>query len=112
MLETVERIFEATHATVDSMNDGERLQLKELAQTVGLAVAMEPKHVLGFVNHFVHNSDIAYVTRGKNGGVIKGVKTAKPAKPAKLAKSTTSKTVSVARDPSIALVEPTEDSED
>jgi len=105
MLETVERIFEATHATVESMNDGERIQLKELAQTVGLAVAMEPKHVLGFVNHFVHNSDIAYVTRGKNGGVIKGVKTAKPAK------STTSKSAST-RDPSVTLVEPAEDSED
>jgi len=106
MLETVERIFQATHSAVDSMNDGERIQLKELAQTVGLAVAMEPKHVLGFVNHFVHNSDIAYVTRGKNGGVIKGVKTAKPAK------STTPKSSVVARDPSIALVEPAMDSED
>lgn len=92
MMETVEQIFEATHATIESMDMGERIQLKELAQTVGLAVAMEPKHVLGFVNHFVHNSDIAYVTRGKNGGVIKGTK------PEKLAKADDS--------PSLPLVMP------
>lgn len=77
MLETVGRIFEATHESVDSMNNGERIQLKELAQTVGLAVAMDPKDVLGFVNYYVHNSDIVYVSRGKNGGVIKGVKNTK-----------------------------------
>lgn len=99
MLETVERIFEATNATLDSMKVGERIQLKELAQNVGLAVAMEPKHVLGFVNHFVHNSDVAYVTRGKNGGVIKGVKSSKPVKVSKPAAD---------RDPSIPLVDPSD----
>lgn len=104
MLETVDRIFEATASTLSTMNDGERIQLKELAQTVGLAVAMEPKHVLGFVNHFVHNSDVAYVTRGKNGGVIKGVKSAKPAK--------TVKSSTGASDPSVQLVEPSDDLSD
>jgi hypothetical protein len=80
MLETVESIFNAAQATVESMTNGERMQIKELAQAVGLAVAMEPKQVLGFVNHFVHNTDIAYVTRGKNGGIIRGVKQPKVAK--------------------------------
>jgi len=86
MMETVQSVFDAAHAAVESMAIGERIQIKELAQTVGLAVAMEPKHVLGFVNHFVHHTDIAYVTRGKNGGVIRGIKPAKTDKPAKKAK--------------------------
>lgn len=77
MLETVQNIFEATNSVISNMNDGDRIQLKELAQTVGMAVAMEPKHVLSFVNYFVHNSDIVYVTRGKNGGVVKGNKVSK-----------------------------------
>lgn len=77
IMESVNRIFEATQASIDSMNNGDRIQLKDLAQTVGLTVASDPKYVLGFVNHFVHNSSIAYVSRGKNGGVIKGKKPTK-----------------------------------
>lgn len=86
MMETVQSVFDAAHAAIESMSVGQRIQIKELAQTVGLAVAMEPKHVLGFVNHFVHHTDIAYVTRGKNGGVIRGTKPAKTDKPAKKSK--------------------------
>jgi hypothetical protein len=77
MLETVESIFNAAQTTIEGMQGGERMQIKELAQAVGLIVAMEPKHVLGFVNHFVHNTDIAYVTRGKNGGIIRGTRPVK-----------------------------------
>ena len=77
MLETVERIFDAAHQALSNIKDGERTQIKELAKQVGLQVGMEPKQVLGFVNHFVHHTDIAYVTRGKFGGVIKGKKTVK-----------------------------------
>ena len=88
MLETVERIFEAAQTTVESMQQGERIQIKELAQSVGLAVAMEPKHVLGFVNHFAHHTDSAYVTRGKNGGIIRGTRPAKVDKTSKKAKKT------------------------
>lgn len=99
MLEKVGLIFEATYQSVDSMSDGERIQLKELAQTVGLAVAMDPKDVLGFINHYVHNSDICYVSRGKNGGVIKGVKKAK---------SLAAKIKSVGQVPNVPLVEPEE----
>ena len=87
MLETVERIFEAAHVAVESMPVGDRIQIKELAQTVALAVAMEPKHVLGFVNHFAHNTDIAYVTRGKNGGIIRGTRPVKVDKPKKAKKT-------------------------
>ena len=87
MLETVERIFEAAHVAIESMAIGDRIQIKELAQTVALAVAMEPKHVLGFVNHFAHHTDIAYVTRGKNGGIIRGTKPVKVDKPKKAKKT-------------------------
>jgi hypothetical protein len=86
MMETVENIFNAAQATIESLDAGERMQIKALAQTVGLAVAMEPKHVLGFVNHFVHHTDIAYVTRGKNGGVVRGTRPAKTDKAPKKAK--------------------------
>jgi hypothetical protein len=77
MMESVNRIFEATQAVIETMSNGDRIQLKDLAQTVGLAVASDPKHVLGFVHHYVHNSNFAYVSRGKNGGVIKGKKPTK-----------------------------------
>ena len=86
MMETVKSIFEAAQASIESLAVGERMQIKELAQTVALVVAMEPKNVLGFVNHFAHNTDIAYVTRGKNGGIVRGSRPAKTDKPAKRAK--------------------------
>lgn len=82
MLECVEVIFNASEKILDVMNDGERIQIKELAKMVGLMVAMEPKNVLHFVNHYAHNTNLAYVTRGKNGGVIKGQKVVKPDKKA------------------------------
>jgi hypothetical protein len=83
MMDTVGRIFEATEATLAGMQDGERMQLKELASTVSAAVSLEPKYVLSFVSHFVHNTDNAHVLRGKKGGVIKGAKVVKPAKTTK-----------------------------
>lgn len=86
MLETVERIFEAAQVVIEGMATGDRIQIKELAQTVALSVGMEPKNVLGFVHHFAHNTDVAYVTRGKHGGVIKGTRTAKVVKPKKVKK--------------------------
>lgn len=89
-METIETVLKAAFTVVDQMNDGSRMQIKKLAEQVGLAVGMEPKHVLGFVNHFAHHTDIAYVTRGKNGGIIKGVKVVKPAKVSKRTKTVTS----------------------
>lgn len=86
MLVDVKQILEAAHAALATMADGERVQIKDLAQTVGLAVARSPKEVLSFVNHFAHKTKIAYVTRGKNGGVIKGNKPAKTSKVSKRVK--------------------------
>lgn len=89
MLETVESVFTAAQATVESLQEGQRMQIKDLASAVGLAVAMEPKKVLGFVNHFAHNTNLAYVTRGKNGGIIRGSRPVKVVKAPKKAKTDT-----------------------
>lgn len=75
--------YEAAEHAIEGMQDGERIQIKELAQVVGLAVAKDPKLVLGFVQHFAHDTTLAYVTRGKNGGIIKGTKPAKVVKASK-----------------------------
>lgn len=83
MLETVERVFQATHVAVSALQDGQRMQVKELAQSVSLTVGMEPKYVLPFVNHYVHHTNVVYVTRGKKGGVVKGVRPAKQVKAGK-----------------------------
>lgn len=80
MTATAKRAFEAAQQVVDGMKDRERIQIKDLAKDVGLAMAMDPKQVLGFVNHFAHHTSDAYVTRGKNGGLIKGVKPVKVVK--------------------------------
>jgi len=82
------RVFEAAQDAIETMQDGDRIQIKQLAQSVGLAVAKDPKDVLGFVNHFAHHTSLAYVTRGKNGGVIKGIKPVKVVKAAKKPKDT------------------------
>lgn len=90
MTETAQRCFEAANNIIESMDVGDRKQIKELAEAVGAAVGLEPKKVLGFVNHFVHETDIAYVTRGKKGGLIRGTR------PAKVVKAKKSKKTDVA----------------
>jgi NCAIR mutase (PurE)-related protein len=82
-LASIQPILEAAHTVIDSMKLGERKQIKTLAQEVGAKLGKEAKDVLGFVNHFAHNTKIAYVTRGKNGGIIKGVKPVKTPKVSK-----------------------------
>ena len=89
MTETAKSIFEAADSIVDKMQDGQRKQIKELAVEVGSAVSMDPKRVLGFVSHFVHHTTLAYVTRGKNGGIIKGVRPVKVVKAKRVKKDTT-----------------------
>lgn len=87
MTEAADNAFNAAHRIVEAMADGSRKQIKELTQEVALALGKEPKQVSGFIDHFVHETDIAYVTRGKNGGLIKGTRPAKVVK-AKKAKKT------------------------
>jgi hypothetical protein len=83
------QVFMAAQDTIKTMQDGERIQIKQLAQTVGAVLSRDAKDVLGFVNHFAHNTSLAYVTRGKNGGIIKGVKPAKVVKVGKKPKKDT-----------------------
>lgn len=87
MTETAQRCFEAAFSIIEALPVGERKQIKELAADVGAAVGMDPKRVLGFVNHFAHETDIAFVTRGKKGGIIRGSRPAKVVKAKKAKKS-------------------------
>lgn len=80
MTDTAKRCFEAANALVESMAVGDRKQLKELVAEVGSAVGLDEKKVLGFVTHFTHETNIAYVTRGKKGGLVRGVRPAKVVK--------------------------------
>lgn len=80
MLENIKPVLEAAHKVINSMQAGERKQIKNLAQDVGVLLGKEPKDVLAYVNDFAHNTKMAYVTRGKNGGIIKGVKPVKTPK--------------------------------
>lgn len=85
MLETVKTIFTATMNVVNDIQDGKRMQIKDMAEAVATSLSMEAKHVLAFVNHFAHNClEVGYVTRGKNGGFIKGQKPVKVEKIAKV----------------------------
>lgn len=77
MLESVEKIFQSVESSLTAMTEGQRVQMKELAHTVAMSVGMQEKDVQPFVNHYVHNADGVYVTRGKYGGIIKGNKPAK-----------------------------------
>lgn len=82
------RVYETAKQTIQSMQDGERMQIKELAKVVGQALSEDPKVVLGFVNYFAHRTGLAYVTRGKNGGIIRGTRPVKVVKAGKKQKKT------------------------
>jgi hypothetical protein len=85
--------YEAAQHVIDLMQDGERIQLKDLAKDVALTLALPPKEVWGFVDHFAHHSSVAYVARGKKGGVIKGVRPVRVVKVARAKKVETPTTV-------------------
>ena len=87
ILKDIEEVFQATRTVVEGMQLGERKQIKELATLVGTMVSREPKEVLDLISLFAHNTDIAYVTRGKNGGVVRGVRPAKTVKAGKKAQA-------------------------
>jgi hypothetical protein len=81
MSQEIKSVLDATQKVVDSMKEGDRIQISALAQEVSVLVNKSPKDVLEFVNHFAHKTKVAYVTRGKHGGVVKGTRPApKPIK--------------------------------
>lgn len=81
MMETIKTVLNATQAVVDSIDTGNRKQVKDIAEAVALSLQMDPKKVLAYVNDFVHETDQGYVSRGKNGGFIKGTRPVKVVKP-------------------------------
>lgn len=93
MLTDIQKVLEATHTIVNGMQPGERKQIKQLAEDVSAVVGRNTKEVLGYVNDYAHrieSANIAYVTRGKNGGLIRGTRPAKVVKPKKVKTDTSS----------------------
>lgn len=84
MVSTSRQVFESAKAVIDAMNEGERIQIKDLVKTVSLVLVKDPKEVLCFINHFAHNTTSAYITRGKKGGIVKGIR---PIKVVKISKT-------------------------
>ena len=80
MLVDIGEVLEATHTIVESMRAGERRQIKKLAEDVGVLLGKDPKEVLSYVNDYAHRTQVAYVSRGKNGGLVKGTRPAKVVK--------------------------------
>jgi hypothetical protein len=93
------QVYEAAENAVAAMQDGERMQIKQLAQAVGTALSEDPKKVLGLVNLYAHVTSLAYVTRGKNGGIIRGTKPAKVVKASKRQKKVDSAVTDSVVDP-------------
>lgn len=82
-IEVSKKYYTATQAIIDSMPDKARKQIKDMAEAVAVAVGEEPKEVYAFVSWYAHRpNNGGYVTRGKNGGFIKGVRPVKQVKPA------------------------------
>jgi hypothetical protein len=98
MTATAREAFLTAQAVIDAMSDGERIQIKDLAKKVGQALSEDPKDVLGFVSHFAHNTSVAYVTRGKNGGVVKGTRPVKVIKAPKKVKDLLSTPITTSTD--------------
>lgn len=76
-LQITRNVYKQTQSLIDGMpteGEGRRMQIKDMAEAVGLAVGMQPKEVLHMVNRYAHNAIGGYVTRGKKGGFIKGIK--------------------------------------
>lgn len=93
MIQSVSSIFTSAEKILEAMPNGSRVQLKELAQSVSANSDLNPKDVLTFVTHFARNTDLGYVSRGKNGGLIRGTK-----QTSKITKTTTSDTSEVSEE--------------
>lgn len=93
-----QKVYTAAKETIQAMQDGQRMQIKELAKVVGQALSEDPKVVLGFVNYFAHRTGLAYVTRGKNGGIIRGPRPVKVVKAGKKQKKADTSTTSASMD--------------
>jgi len=70
----IRKIYESAYTVLSTMKDKERMQVKHLAEIVSLSMAVHPKDILPFIKLYLQQTDVAYVVRGKNGGVVKGKK--------------------------------------
>lgn len=87
--EDAKKSFDAANTIISAMKDGDRKQIKDLVIEVAAALSTEAKEVVGFVNHYAHHNNDSYVTRGKKGGLIKGVRPVKVVKVKKAKKTDT-----------------------
>ncbi len=81
LLKKIDNIFIQTQMVIDGIALGNRMQLKEMAEAVSAAMGLDAKSVALYVSDYAHNAEGGYVTRGKKGGFIKGVKPVKILKP-------------------------------
>lgn len=84
---TAHTIFDAINNIASTMNDKDRMRVEDLAKKVSKTVSMDVKDVLGFINLFGKKSTVAHITRGANGGFVKGQKPVKMVKSGKKTKS-------------------------
>ena len=83
MTALAQETFMAAQTIIDSLSDGQRIQTKDLVLQVSNKVSLPVKDVVDFVSFYAHNTTQAYVTRGKNGGLVKGTRPVKTVKPTK-----------------------------
>lgn len=81
LLKKIDNIFIQTQMVIDGIAQGNRMQLKEMAEAVSAAMGLDAKSIAIYVSDYAHNAEGGYVTRGKKGGFIKGVKPIKILKP-------------------------------
>lgn len=81
LLEKIDNVFKQTQIVINGIATGNRMQLKDMAEAVSITLGIEPKVIAYYVSDYAHNCDDGYVTRGKKGGFIKGVKPLKTPKP-------------------------------
>jgi len=89
VIDTVSTILTATNSIVESMSEGDRKHMNTLVNEVAIATSMDTKKVENFVHHFVRTTNLAFVQRGKLGGVVRGQKPVTLVKAGKLTKKTT-----------------------
>lgn len=77
IIERVNSVINSAAGIASSMQNGDRIQLKELALRASKSSNLDIKDALNLVSMFARSTDLGYVSRGKNGGFIRGTKPAK-----------------------------------
>jgi len=73
--DTMERVFDAARNILDTLQDGEKILIKDLTDKVVAKTQAQTSVVSGLISMFVHEMyDGIVVERGRNGGIFKGGK--------------------------------------